>query len=92
MKMWIGTATTNSSGQWSMSFTSAGFTSAPFVRAQAISPNLTTTGATDTTITAPTASGVSGAAFIPNAISLLGVLPLQPAGAGITIQVTAIGN
>jgi hypothetical protein len=43
-------------------------------------------------ITAPSTTSVSGACFLPNAIALLGILPLQAAGAGITVQVVAMGT
>jgi hypothetical protein len=91
-KIWIGTATTNSSGAWSVNYSSAGFTSAPSVQAQAISTSTSTANAVSTTQTAPTSTSVSGAAFVPNAISLLGLLPLQTVGAGTVIQVMAIGS
>lgn len=91
VKMWIGTATTAANGQWTINFASAGFTASPSVQAQALSTALTGTAAVSTTMTVPTTTAVSGAAFIPNAVSLLGILPLQAAGAGIVIQVIAIG-
>ena len=43
-------------------------------------------------MTAPTSTSVSGGAYLANAISLLGALPLQTAGAGLTIQVIALGT
>lgn len=90
-KMWVGTATTNGSGQWSVNFAIAGFTQPPLVQPQAVATALTAAAAVGTTITAPTTTGCSGACFLPNAISLLGILPLQAAGAGIVVQVVAIG-
>lgn len=91
-KMWVGTATTNSSGQWTANWSSAGFASVLSVQPNAISSALTGAGAVSTTMTAPTLTGCSGACFIPNAISLLGLLPLQSAGAGLTIQLIVMGT
>jgi hypothetical protein len=91
-KMWVGTTTTNSSGQWSINYASAGFTNVLSVQPTAIASSTSAANNISTGMTAPTATSVSGACFIPNAISLLGLLPLQSAGAGITIQVLVIGN
>lgn len=92
VKIWTGTATTDSSGNWSVDYSSAGFTNVPNVQPNAISAGTGTAQAASTTMTAPSKTGASGKCFIPNAISLLGVLPLQAAGAGITVQVMAIGT
>lgn len=91
VKCWMGTATTGSNGQWSVNFSSAGFIQPPNVQPTPVSTGLTAALAVGTTMTAATTTGVSGACFLPNAISLLGVLPLQQAGAGIVVQVIAIG-
>lgn len=91
VKMWIGTATTNASGQWSVNYSTAGFTQPPLVNPQPISASNAAAAVVGASITAPSTTAVSGACFLPNAISLLGVLPLQQAGAGIVVQVTAIG-
>jgi len=92
VKMWIGSATTNASGQWSVNYSSAGFTSPPHVRPLPISSANTASAALSASITAPTTTTASGACFLPNAIALLGILPLQAAGAGITVQVIAVGT
>lgn len=91
-KMWFGTATTNSSGQWSANYSSAGFTVPPLVQPQAVSSANTTAGAVGSSITAPTTTSVSGACFVANPISLLGVLPLQTVGAGVVVQLFVIGK
>lgn len=92
VKMWVGTATTNSSGQWSINYSSAGFTNPPLINPQAISTSNTAANTVSTSMTSPTTTTVSGACYIPNAISLLGVLPLQSVGAGVTVQVVCIGT
>jgi len=92
MKMWVGSAVTNGSGQWSVDYSSAGFTSPPNVRPIPISSANTANAALSASITAPSTTSVSGACFLPNAIALLGILPLQAAGAGITVQVVAMGT
>jgi hypothetical protein len=43
-------------------------------------------------MTAPTNTGASGGTYIANAVTLLGLIPLQTAGAGLSIQVIAIGS
>lgn len=91
-KVWMGTATTNASGQWAVNYALAGFTVAPSVQAQAISPDNTVTNAIGTSQTAPNLSAVAGAAYVGQTVSLLGLLPLKAVGAGVTIQVVAIGN
>lgn len=91
VKMWMGTATTNASGQWSVNYSTAGFSSPPHVRPIPISSANTAAAALSASVTAPSSTAASGSCFLPNAISLLGILPLQAAGAGITVQVLAIG-
>jgi len=41
---------------------------------------------------APTLTGANVQVTLPNAISLLGILPLQAAGNGITVNLLVIGN
>lgn len=89
-KMWVGSATTNSSGQWSVSFASAGFATLLSVQAQAWSSDGTITNATGCSVTGATTAGCSGIAF-KTQTSVLGLLPIVPVAAGNTINVLAIG-
>lgn len=91
VKMWVGTATTGTNGAWSVNFTSAGFTAPPIVSPQPISTSNSSANALVCSMTAPTATGASGGTYIANPVTLLGLLPLQTAGAGLTVQVVAIG-
>lgn len=91
VKMWVGTATTGTNGAWSVNFTSAGFTAAPVVSPQPVSTSNSSANALVCSMTVPTSTGASGGTYIANPVTLLGLLPLQTAGAGLTIQVVAIG-
>jgi hypothetical protein len=90
-KVWVGTATTNSSGQWSINYSSAGFAQILSVQPTPISTANTAAASVVASMLAPTTTSVSGGTFIANPVSLLGILPLQTAGAGIVIQVLVIG-
>jgi hypothetical protein len=91
-KMWVGSATTASNGSWSVNYSSAGFSNVFSVNPQPISTANTTSAAVGSSITSPSTTSVSGQCYLANPISLLGVLPLQTAGAGIVVQVVVIGN
>lgn len=95
MKIWHGQTTTDASGKWTISFTGTdfpGFASPPKCYVEAISSSNSAANAIVTTQTAPTTSGVSGGAFQAATISLLGLLSLANAGAGVVIKVVAIGS
>lgn len=91
VKIWAGTATTGTNGVWSVNFASAGFTTPPIVSPQPISTSNSSANALVCSMTAPTTTGAAGGTYIANPVTLLGLLPLQTAGAGLTIQVVAIG-
>jgi hypothetical protein len=90
-KVWTGSATTNASGQWSVSFASASFATLLSVQAQAWSSDGTITNATGCSVTGATVSGCSGIAF-KTQTSILGLLPIIPVAAGTTINVFAVGT
>jgi Collagen triple helix repeat (20 copies) len=92
VKMWVGTATTASNGTWSVNYSSASFTNIFSVQPQAVSTANTTAAAVSSSITSPSTTVVSGQCYIANPVTLLGLLPLQTAGAGIVVQVIVIGN
>jgi hypothetical protein len=93
VKVWIGNGTTNSSGQIAVNYSSAGFTNVLGVIPHAIAANATLANAP---YGYPLAGYTSTAAtlqlVLPNAISLLGILPLQTAGAGINCIVFVFGT
>ncbi len=91
-KVWVGTTTTDSSGQWSVSYASAGFAQVLSVQPTPISTANTAAASIVASMLTPTLTAVSGGTFIANPVSLLGILPLQTAGAGIVIQVLVIGT
>jgi hypothetical protein len=90
-KVWTGSATTNGSGLWAVSFASAGFTTLLSVQAQAWSSDNTITNATGCSVTGATVSGCNGIAF-KTQTSVLGLLPIVPVAAGTTINVFAVGT
>lgn len=90
-KVWTGSATTNGSGQWSVSFAAAGFTTLLSVQAQAWSSDNTITNATGCSVTGASVSGCNGVAF-KTQVSVLGLLPIVPVAAGTTINVFAVGT
>ena len=85
-----GNAITTTGGAWTMALTSAwfpgfaGFANAPDVQAQAISTSSALSGLYFATMTAPTATAVSGV------VDLAGIGGLGPAG--IVVQVRACGS
>lgn len=89
-KAFVGQATTNSSGLWSISFATAGFTAPPNVQSQAISSDNTIANATGCTVTGITATGCNGVAF-KTQVSVLGLLPIVPVAAGTVINIMAVG-
>lgn len=89
-KVWTGSATTNTSGQWTVSFASAGFATLLSVQAQAWSSDGTITNATGCSVTGATVSGCSGIAF-KTQTSILGLLPIVPVASGTTVNVLAVG-
>lgn len=90
-RVWVGTATTNASGVWSVDYSSAGFTAAPIVQAQPVASGTAAVNlsfANPQSISATACSGIAGAGA---AVSLLGGLGVGLLGAGVTIHVVAIG-
>lgn len=92
VKAWIGTATTDASGNWSVDMTSAGFTQAPRVKVDAIAADSTPGNAPLAYPVSKTATSASGRVMIPNVITILGSLALRAAGAGIEVEVIAYGK
>lgn len=90
-KVWTGSATTNASGQWTVSFASAGLTTLLSVQAQAWSSDNTIANATGCSVTGASVSGCGGIAF-KTQTSILGLLPIVPVAAGTTINVFAVGT
>ena len=91
-------ATTDASGNFSVTFSTEGFSSAvaPMCQAQAISTATGVANLVTATTTAPTyASGawtVTGTVAISQAIAVLGGLPLKAVGNGIVVNVQAVGS
>lgn len=91
-KIWKGTATTNSSGQFTADYSAAGFTVAPAVQATVIGSGSTAGDAKNASWTA--APGLNSATGIVTAASgaVLGLIPIQLVGAGVIVHVIAVGN
>lgn len=80
-------------GAWSVSIASAGCSAAPFnVQTQAISSAATAAASVQSTVSAISATTISGAVTAPATVSLLGVLSLTLASASATVHVEAFCN
>lgn len=91
-KIWSGTATTNASGQFTANYTAAGFTEAPRVQATCVGPGNTAGDARNASwITPPTTTSATGIVTSPST-SVLGLIPLQLVGAGVVVNITAVGK
>src|SRR5438105_2602164 len=91
-KIWKGTATTGSNGQFTADYSAAGFTVAPIVQATVIGPGAAVGDARNASwIATPGLSIATGIITAPNS-AVLGLIPLQLVGAGVVVHVTAIGS
>ena len=87
-----GTATTASDGTWSLDISNVGYTNIFSVVAQVISADQTAANAGYTSVSTFSTTDVSGRAVKPQAVTSLGLSPVQSIGAGRTVYVTVIGN
>lgn len=90
-KVWYGTATTDASGDWSVSVTSAGFTGSPVVL---VTGELNTTTVTDqvwATVRTRSTSTIAGTAIRGVVLAALGATTRR-AASGATVHVVAIGT
>lgn len=90
-KVWIGTVTTNASGVWTVDYTAAGFTSAPQVFPNATAAGLTAASMVNVKTATKTNTGATGNAVVP-AVSVLGLITVTLAGAGVSVDVVAVGD
>lgn len=91
-KVWSGTATTGSNGQFTANYSAAGFTEAPRVQATVVGPGAAVGDARNASwIAAPTTTSATGIVTAPNS-AVLGLIPLQLVGAGIVVHITAVGK
>lgn len=91
-KIWSGTATTGSNGQFTANYSAAGFTEAPRVQATCIGPGATAGDARNASWTsAPTSTSATGIVTSPST-AVLGLIPLQLVGAGVVVHITAVGK
>lgn len=90
MKIWIGSATTDGSGDWSADFSAAGFGGAPTVLALPILNTATVTDMLWSSVTTVSATEATGTAIRGAVLAILGAT-LRRSAAGATVQVIAIG-
>lgn len=91
-KIWSGSATTGSNGQFTVNYSSAGFSSAPFLQATAIGPGSAVGDSRNASWTAaPSTTSATGIVTAPQS-ALLGLIPLALVGAGVVVHVTAVGK
>lgn len=92
-KFWMGTATTDVNGAWSVNYAAAGFTSAPLVQATVVGPSASANGSRNASLSAPpTTTTAAGIVTSPATISLLGLLTVNLVGAGAVVHITATGD
>jgi len=91
IKMWVGSTVTTMSSQWVINYSSAGFTQPPRLVVTPISSGNSAQTAVVASMVANSTTQAAGSCFIANPISLLGLLPLQQAGPGLTVNIIAIG-
>lgn len=89
-RLWIGEATTDASGAWSVDLTRAGFTAPPKVIPQALSVGTAVAASATAIVAARSATAASGYVNLPATV-VLGGLGDSRAGAGLTVMVLAIG-
>lgn len=89
-KRWVGQATTDASGNWSASITSAGCSAAPIsVQAMAIGASQAVADAAQVTVTSRTAAAVAGSVTQPITLLALGITA-RKAGAGTVVMIEAV--
>jgi hypothetical protein len=94
IKGWAGSTTTDASGNFSQSISTAGCTAAPIsVQAMAIGASQNATDAAQVTITSRTATTVAGSVTLPQSTTVLvlnvSVVPNKKAGAGVVVMLDA---
>lgn len=90
-KIWSGTVTTNASGVWTVNYAAAGFTGTPRVQATCTGPGATASDVRNASTTAKSATAASGICVAP-ALSVLGLITVSLVGAGVSVDVVAIGE
>lgn len=90
-KIWRGSATTGSNGQFTVDYSAAGFAVAPMVQATVIGPGSAVGDARNASwVAAPGLTSATGIVTAPQS-AVLGLIPLQLVGAGVVVQVIAVG-
>jgi len=90
-KIWSGTVTTNSSGVWSVDYTAAGFVAPPVIQANCTATGTTAADMRNAKTTTKSTTAASGIVVAP-ALSVLGIISVSLVGAGVSVDVTAIGK
>jgi len=90
-KVWSGTVTTDANGVWSVNYAAAGFTAPPRVIANATGPGNAAANVRNVSTTTKTATGATGICVAP-AVSVLGFITVSLVGAGVSVDVVAVGE
>src|ERR1700744_446469 len=90
-KAWHGVVTTASDGSWVADYSAAGFTEAPGVQAIAVGA-AGASGARNATLSADPTTTQAGGTVSQPALAVLGLLSLSLVGAGVKVQVLAVGK
>lgn len=88
----VGTATTNSSSQWSLDISNVGLTHVYSVEAKAKSSDATAGNAISASVSTFNTTTVSGGVSKPQNVAVLGGSPVTGAGANVTVYVTVVGD
>lgn len=90
-KIWSGTVTTNASGVWTVDYSAAGFTAPPRVIPNATGPGNAAANVRNVSTTTKSATAATGICVLP-AVSVLGLITVSLVGAGVSVDVVAVGE
>lgn len=91
VKIWSGTTTSNTSGQWSIDYSNASFTTVLSCLPEPMGSSTTAAGAVYATPVTVNATTCSGTVTQPATISLLGLLTVSLMNTSSNVQILAIG-
>ena len=88
----VGTATSNSSSQWSLDISNVGLTHVYSVDVKAKSSDATASNAVSASVSTFSTTTVSGGVSKAQNVNVLGGSPVTGAGSNITVYVTVVGD
>ena len=91
-KIWVGSTTTNSSSEWSVTITSAGFSTVSSAIAIGVRNTSTSINNVIATLRTVSTSTITGRLVMGDSLGLNGGNTIQGAGTGFTVYVTVYGS